>query len=96
MFASCTRKKSIIGKWQMDGNGPILNFINDSLGSIEHSDTIALPKVVKFKYHIKEDTLFEDTPTHLYGRRKWVISKLTEDSLIIHCDRIKARYYHLQ
>jgi hypothetical protein len=86
----------IIGKWQMVGNRPIINYINDSLGFIEHSDTINLPKIDRFKYHMKEDTLFEDTPTHLYGQRKWVILKLTEDSLIIKWDRIKARYYRLQ
>lgn len=80
----------------MIGNGPIINFINDSLGYIEHSDTIALPKKEEFKYHMKEDTLFEDKLTHLDGRRKWVISKLTEDSLIIHCNGIYARYYKLQ
>ena len=42
MVASCNSKKSIIGKWRMVGNGPIINFINYSTGSIKHSDTIAL------------------------------------------------------
>jgi hypothetical protein len=96
MVTSCNSKKSIIGKWRMVGNGPIINFINDSTGSIKHSDTIALQKVERIKYHIINDTLFEDTPVHLYGRRKWTIYKLTKDSLIIHSDKINACYYRLQ
>lgn len=67
IVASCNSKRSIIGKWRMVGNGPILNFINDSTGSIEHSETIALPKLESFKYNIKDDTLFEDTPVHYTG-----------------------------
>ena len=94
--SSCNSKKAIIGKWRMVGNGPVINFINDSTGLIEHSDTIALPKVESFNYHLNNDTLFEDTPVHLFGRRKWTIHKLTKDSLIIHSEKIKACYYRLQ
>lgn len=95
MVISCTNKVSIIGKWQLVGNGPVINFINDSAGSIEHTDNNALQKAENFKYHIQDDTLFEDTQPHFSKRRKWVISKLNKDSLIINWEGINACYYRL-
>lgn len=92
---SCTNKVSIIGKWKLVSHGPVINFISDSTGTIEHSDTVALRKVENFKYHMHDDTLFEDIGIHSFGRRKWVISKLSKDSLIINCEGIKASYYRL-
>jgi hypothetical protein len=96
LFASCLRKKSPIGKWQMVGNGQVVNFLTDSSGYIVHADTIHLPKITKFIYHTNGDTLFEDTPAHLFGKRKWLILKLTEDTLFISCDKIKALYYKIR
>jgi hypothetical protein len=95
MLMSCTNKKPIIGKWQMVGNGAVINFINDSAGSIERSDTNTHRKVEGFKYHIQNDTLFENTPSHLFQTRKWVIVKLNKDSLIIYNEGATARYYRL-
>ena len=77
----------------MVGNGPIISFINDSLCFIEHSNTTHLPKIERCEYRFKVDTLFEETPSH--GSRKWLILKLTEDSLVIKWDRVTARYYRL-
>jgi hypothetical protein len=95
MLITCTNKKTIIGKWQMVGNGIVINFINDSTGSIERSDTNTHQKVEVVKYHIQNDTLFENTPTHLFQPRKWVIVKLNNDSLIIYNDGATVPYYRL-
>ncbi len=95
VLISCTNKKTIIGKWQMVGNGIVIHFINDSSGSIERSDTNTHRKVEVFKYHIQNDTLFEKTATHLFQPRKWVIIKLNNDSLILYNEVARARYYSL-
>ena len=80
----------------MVGNGIVINFMNDSTGSIERSDTNTHQKVEAFKYHIQNDTLFENTATHLFQPRNWVINKLNNDSLIIYNEGATARYYRLR
>jgi hypothetical protein len=93
ILISCTNKKPIIGNWKRAENGIVTNFINDSIGSIERSDTNTHRKIEPFKYHVQNDTLFEHTATHLYQPRKWVITKLDKDSLILYWEGTTARYY---
>lgn len=93
ILISCTNKKPIIGKWKRIGNDIVTNFITDSTGSIERSDTNSHRKIENFRYRVHNDTLFENTPAHLYQPRKWVISKLDNDSLIIYWEGTTARYY---
>ncbi len=71
----------------------VTTFINDSTGLIERSDTNNYGKLESFKYRIQNDTLFELTSTHLYQPRKWIITKLDKDSLIIHWEGTTARYF---
>lgn len=93
IFISCTNKKPILGKWKRAENDIVTNFINDSTGKIERSDTNTHRKIESFKYRIQNDTLFELTPTHLFQPRKWVILKLDKDSLILYKEGATLRYY---
>lgn len=91
MFASCTNKNLIAGKWErIEKDGVVLSFISDSTGIANHSDTNAHRKVEDFYYHIKNDSLFIDS-----HKRKFKIIKLEEDSLIISGEGITVRYYRV-
>ncbi len=72
-----------------------INYIDDSTGSIESFNNTP-EKTRNFKYKIQNDTLFELTATHLYQPRKWKITKLDKDSLVIYWEDVTARYYRLQ
>lgn len=94
VFLSCKKQHKLIGKWQMKENSHVINFINDSFGYIENNETMNSPKIKQFRYKWKGDTLFEETQ-HVFGKRKWLILKLTEDSLIISMDNSKVQYQRL-
>jgi hypothetical protein len=80
----------------VSGEKIVLNFITDSTGRIERFDTTSAHEFKDFKYNLKEDTIFEQSPPHLYEPRKWIIIKLDRDSLIMYYEGIIARYHRIE
>ena len=70
--------------------GPIINFFDDSTGSVERFQNNKSEGIMNFKYDMKNDTIFERTRA-----RNWKIIKLTNDSLVIFWENVTARYYRL-